>query len=77
MLGHVADPATKPADATSITVNGQAGWLTRQNGIITVTVPQADGVTAFFAGAGSTTQIEALAAIAFSHMDEVLAPLPH
>lgn len=77
VLGQVADPATRPVDATSVQVNGQPGWTTEQNGIVIVTAPLADSTTAFFAGTGSASQVEELASSAFAHMDDVLAPLPH
>lgn len=77
VFGHVADPATRPAAATSVQVNGQVGWMTEEHGIVIVTLPLADGSTAFFAGTGTAQQVEDLAATAFTHMDEVLPPLPH
>lgn len=76
VFGHVADPATRPVDATSVQVNGQAGWVAEQNGIVIVTLPLADGSTAFFAGTGTSSQVEDLAATAFAHMDDALPPLP-
>jgi hypothetical protein len=77
VLGHIADPASRPADATSVHVNGLAGWVTEENDIVIVTVSQVDGSTSFFAGTGSASQVEDLAARAFSHMDDVLPPLTH
>jgi hypothetical protein len=76
VFGHVADPATRPVDATSVQVNGQAGWMTEQNGIVIVTSPLAGGSTVFFAGTGAASQVEKLASSAFAHMDGVLSPLP-
>lgn len=76
VFGHVADPATRPLDAISVHVNGQAGWVSEQNGMVVVTLPLADGSTAFFAGTGAVSQVEDLAARAFSHMDDVLPSLP-
>lgn len=76
IFGHVADPATRPAGATSVQVNGQAGWVSEQNGIVIVTLPLTDGSTAFFVGTGTVSQVEELAARAFAHMDDVLPPLP-
>lgn len=76
VFGHVADPATRPANATSVQVNRKAGWLTEENSVVIVTLPLADGSTSFFAGIGTASQVENLAATAFAHMDDVLPPLP-
>lgn len=77
VFGHVADPAMRPTDATSVQVNGETGWITDENGMVIVTLPLADGSTAFFAGTGTASQVEDLAARAFPHMDDVLPPLTH
>lgn len=77
VFGHVADPATRPANATPVQVNRKAGWLMEENSVVIVTLPLADGSTSFFAGIGTASQVENLAATAFAHMDDVLPPLPH
>ncbi len=77
VFGHIDDPATRPADATSIQMSGQIGWIAEENGMVIVTLPLTDGTTGFFAGTDTTSQVENLAALAFSHMDDVLPPLPH
>jgi hypothetical protein len=50
--------------------------LTEENSVVIVTLPLADGSTSFFAGIGTASQVENLAATAFAHMDDVLPPLP-
>lgn len=76
VLGHIADRAVQPMDATPLNREGGAAWMTSENGLVTVTQILADGTTRFFAGTAAPTQAQALAAAAFAHSDDVLQPLP-
>jgi len=74
-LGHVANQVTRPADATTVRVNGDMGWATQANGYVTITIPLTDGTTVFFSGDGLLEQVEPLAASALAHIDTELQPL--
>ncbi len=75
VLGHVADRAVQPGDATAVNVDGQPGWMTSENGLVTVTEALPDGTARFFAGTASPARVQALAADAFAHSADVLQPL--
>ena len=75
IFGHVADVAIRPAGATSVTVGGDAAWLTTANGLTTVTRVLPDGSSLFFSGAAAPTSVRSLAAAAFAHVNDALQPL--
>jgi hypothetical protein len=75
VFGHVADRAMKAVDATSIVIGNQTGWMTTENGLMTITVARTDGTTLFFSGTASQTDIQALATEAFTHADDALEPI--
>ena len=72
-LGHVSTSEPRPDGAIKLSVNGRAGWEVQQGGMVTVTLPLADGSTAFFSGTDSLSEIEALAPVALAHLNEELA----
>lgn len=75
VLGHVADRAVQPGDATPVNVDGHPGWMTSENGLVTVTEALPDGTTRFFAGTASPVRMQTLAEGAFAHSADVLQPL--
>jgi len=77
VLGLVKDRITRPQEATTTTVGGLPGWVTEANGMATIVAPRPDGAVFFFAGAGSASEVEALAARALPRAEEALGgPLP-
>ena len=79
VTGHYAGSATRPAGTETVTVAGRPGWRMSENGVVTVTVPLANGATFFFAGAADATTIQNLASAALPHLDTLLPqppPLP-
>lgn len=75
IFGHIADQAIRPANASSVVVDHLPGWMTTENGLVTITVGRADGTTLFFSGTAAPSVIQSLAAQAFAHADEALQPL--
>jgi hypothetical protein len=77
VLGLVRESVTRPQEALTTTVGGLAGWVTEANGMATIVAARADGAVFFFAGTGSASDVEALAARALPRAEEALGgPLP-
>ena len=75
VTGRYASSATRPAGAEAVSVAGRSGWQMSENGMVTVTVPLADGWTFFFAGAADAAMMQRLASAALPHLDTLL-PAP-
>lgn len=75
VLGHITDHAIRPNSATSVTVDGNSGWMVTESGLTTVTMELADGTTLFFSGTAMPSQVRLLAVAAFAHESTVLPPL--
>ncbi|HET9980502.1 MAG TPA: hypothetical protein VFQ32_08655 [Ktedonobacterales bacterium] len=75
VAGRYAGSATRPAGSETVNVAGRSGWQARENGIVTVTVPLADGWTYFFAGTADAATMQRLANAALPHLDTLL-PTP-
>lgn len=72
VLGLVKESATRPQEATWTTVDGLPEWVMEANGMATIVVPRPDGAVAVFAGTGSASEVEALAARALPRADDAL-----
>jgi hypothetical protein len=72
VLGLVKESVTRPQEATTTTVGGLVGWVTEANGMATIVAPRPDGAVFFFAGAGSASEVEALAARALPRAEDAL-----
>jgi hypothetical protein len=72
VLGLVKDSVTRPQEATTTTVGGLPGWVTEANGMATLVAPRPDGTVFCFAGAGSPSEVEAIAAHALPRADAAL-----
>jgi len=75
VVGQFADLAQRPAAAPPVSLEGYSGWMVAENGLISIVIPRTDGTTFFFAGSGTSAQVEALASQALAHVDELLVPL--
>lgn len=72
LTGRYQGTATRPAGAETMSVGGHSGWRVSENGIVTVTVPLADGWTFFFGGTADATTMRQLASASLSHLDTLL-----
>jgi hypothetical protein len=72
VLGLVKESATRPPEATTTAVDGLPGWVTEANGMATIAAPHPDGAVVVFAGTGSASEVEALAAHALPRADDAL-----
>jgi hypothetical protein len=71
VLALVKENVTRPPEASATTVDGLPGWVTEANGMATIVTARPDGAVVF-AGTGSTSQVEALAARALPRVDDTL-----
>jgi hypothetical protein len=62
VLALVKESVTRPPEATTTTIGGLTGLVTEGRGMVTVVAPRPDGAIVVFAGTGSASAIEALAA---------------
>ncbi len=72
VVGLVRDSVIPPPEAITTTVGRLQGWVTEGNGMATVVAPRPDGVVFFFAGTGSASEVEEIAARALPHAEEAL-----
>ena len=76
VLGLLKESAARTSEATPTTIGGLSGWVTEGRGMVTVVAPRPDGVIVLFAGTGSASTIEALAARALPRADDALRDPP-
>jgi hypothetical protein len=76
VTGIAQQDAIRPAQATSLTVGGSAGWYDEENGVNMVVVPLSAGKTFFFASDISGNQLIDLANRAFQHLQDFYPTLP-
>jgi hypothetical protein len=77
ILGLVKESVIRPQDALTTTVDGLLGWVAEANGMATVVALRPHGVVFFFAGTGSASEIETLAARVLPKAEDALGgPLP-
>ena len=76
VTGRYAGSATRPAGAETVSVGGRSGWQARENDMVTVTVPLADGWTFFFAGTADAATMQRLASASLPHLDTLLPTPP-
>lgn len=69
-------PAPRPAKATTVTVNGTAGWSVSQDGMTVITVPLSGNQAFSFAGNGSVADVLPLAQATLANLGTVLPKLP-
>jgi hypothetical protein len=72
VLALVKENVTRPPEASPTTIDGLPGWVTQANGMATIVAPRSDGAVVVFAGTGSASQVEALAARALPRADDAL-----
>ncbi len=75
VFGHIADQAIRPDGATLVALNGASGWMTIENGLVSITTVRTDGSTLFFSGTATPAETQTLAESAFAHVNEALQPL--
>ncbi|HEX6543768.1 MAG TPA: hypothetical protein VF040_18580 [Ktedonobacterales bacterium] len=76
ITGRFAGSATQPAGVETVNVGGRSGWQVSDQGIVTVTLPLADGWTFYFSGTADAATMRSLASASLSHLDTLLPRPP-
>ncbi len=72
ITGRFEGDATRPDGAETVSIGGRTGWQATDHGIVTVTVPLADGWTFYFSGTADAATMRSLASASLSHLDTLL-----